>query len=170
MTELIPRGRRAIVLAGVVALLTLVGLASSAQPAAAKEVFFDPDTPAGKEYALPVDQAREEATGDGADESSGAGAPLFGAGVPPRGAGTGAAGAETGLTSHPQGQGPGGQPNGNARKTEPHGDSANPGQTVRVAAAGGSYPLTSGVGIVAAIMLVGAALGLGLRTLQRSNR
>ena len=46
-------------------------------------VFVDPDSPAGTEYAVPLEQARQEATG-----TSGAGAagisgdqPLFGVGI-----------------------------------------------------------------------------------------
>src|SRR5215216_4332513 len=49
------------------------------------EVHVDPDSPAGKEYALPLDSARRDACGspDGTGGSGGTGqsAPLFGAGV-----------------------------------------------------------------------------------------
>ena len=54
------------------------------------EIFVDPNSPAGTEYELPLDRAREEAGGGGAGGSSGGGsgagaatgeAPLFGEGV-----------------------------------------------------------------------------------------
>lgn len=62
-----------------------------AAPAAAQDPQVDPDSPAGREYELPIDRAREQA-GAGSSRPSGAGgsdvggasdAPLFGAGVEP---------------------------------------------------------------------------------------
>jgi hypothetical protein len=63
------------------------------QPQAmAGEVHFDPDSPAGKEYALPLDRARDEAAGTAqSDGPAGESSPLFGEGVSGSGGG-GAAG------------------------------------------------------------------------------
>jgi len=65
----------------------LCGLALIA-PAHAQDPQVDPGSPAGTEYQLPVDRAREEAGGGGPDGSGGSQdggtsteAPLFGAGV-----------------------------------------------------------------------------------------
>ncbi len=58
----------------------------------------DPDSPAGTEYELPIDSARERASSGGPRTSGSAGrAPLFGEGVrpPAAGAGTGRASSTT---------------------------------------------------------------------------
>jgi hypothetical protein len=88
-----------------VALLSLLSLGLPPGAAAQDEgVFFDPGSPAGKEYAIPLEQARREAAGGGRPDGSatlgrgpaagggaiaggGAGraAPLFGAGISQRG-------------------------------------------------------------------------------------
>jgi hypothetical protein len=64
------------------ALIALL-LAVAAPPAAAQQdgVFVDPDSPAGKEYAVPIDQACGEAAGGG--ESGSGEEPLFGEGIEP---------------------------------------------------------------------------------------
>ncbi|MGC1165450.1 MAG: hypothetical protein WA862_05015 [Solirubrobacterales bacterium] len=157
------------VLAGLVVLVTLIGLASSGPATAADEVHFDPDSPAGKEYALPLDQAREEATGGGkADEDSAAGAPLFGAGVSPPGAGVSPPGSASTRVPNPGGEQAGGRgANREADNPGRRGAAAGPAAIVRIAEAGDGYSLTSGAALVAAIVLVGGALGLALRALQR---
>ncbi len=61
-------------------------LAFIAPGAVAQEdgVFVDPDSPAGKEYVLPIDQARRDATGAGARSPvTGRPTPAFGEGVRP---------------------------------------------------------------------------------------
>jgi cobalamin biosynthesis Mg chelatase CobN len=63
-------------------LTCLCALALTA-PAQAQDPQVDPDSPAGTEYQLPIDRAREQA-GDGSRRSGGAAAaeaPLFGEGV-----------------------------------------------------------------------------------------
>jgi hypothetical protein len=56
----------------------------------AAEVHFDPDSPASKEYALPLPQARSEALGDsGVTSGSPSSAPLFGVGISGGGRGGG---------------------------------------------------------------------------------
>ena len=150
------------VLAGLVALLTLAGFVSSAQ--AADEVHFDPDSPAGKEYALPVDQAREEVAGGGeSNEDSGAGAPLFGAGVSPPGAKSAGSAGPRGDRGAQVGQ----QANQDTTRSTPGTPAASRAAVVRIAKAGDGYPLASGALLVAVILLLGGVLALGLRGLQR---
>src|SRR5690349_19568187 len=78
--------------------------------AAEKGVHFDPESPAGKEYALPLDQARNEGAGktgvgkDGSIEP----APLFGEGV-------GGSGGSGGEAAPHGGRGSEGRPGGEAR-------------------------------------------------------
>jgi hypothetical protein len=161
--EIIPRGRpsAAMVLAGLVVLLTLAGLASSGLATAADGVHFDPNSPAGKEYALPLDQARDEATGGGgSDEGSAAGAPLFGVGVSPPGA-------PSARVPGPGGERGGDPASAGARRAAQRGSAPSAAAVVRIAEAGDGYPLTSGAAMVAAIVLLGGALGLALRGLQR---
>lgn len=62
----------------------LCGLALFAPLAAAQddEVQVDPESPSGREYALPVDSARSQASkGSGSRRSAAQAAPLFGEGV-----------------------------------------------------------------------------------------
>jgi hypothetical protein len=69
-----------------VLLISLCAVALTA-PAQAQHPQLDPDSPAGSEYQLPIDRARERADAPRAAHgrgSSGA-APLFGTGVPARG-------------------------------------------------------------------------------------
>ena len=105
-----PRMRRLAALVAVPA--AALALAS---PAAAQEdgVFFDDESPAGKEYAIPSDQARSQSGGGGpsgggpgAGSANGGGAPLFGQGVTRA---QGRAGSRDGAG----GSGPGGRSSGN---------------------------------------------------------
>lgn len=78
-------------------LLVLGGAAAFPGGASAQEegVFVDPDSPAGTEYAIPVEEARREASGDpDGKDSTGAPrqAPLFGAGIKSEKRGDGGAG------------------------------------------------------------------------------
>lgn len=69
-----------------VAAVAALVLALTAPMAVAQEdgVFVDPDSPAGKEYVLPIDQARREAAGTGGRPSvPGRPTPAFGEGVRP---------------------------------------------------------------------------------------
>ena len=75
---------------------------------------IDPTSPAGTEYRLPVDRAREEARGGGSDDADAEGgqspAPLFGEGVEPDDDSGTAAGAKgTGTSTTGSGKGDGGQ-------------------------------------------------------------
>lgn len=65
-------------------LLVLVcAFAATAQVAAAQDdqVFVDPGSPSGKEYALPIDRARQQAATRAKQRSGTQKAPLFGEGV-----------------------------------------------------------------------------------------
>jgi len=70
-----------------VAAVALLTLALIAPTAVAQEdgVTVDPDSPAGKEYALPIDQARRDAANGGGNASPGLPrpTPAFGVGVRP---------------------------------------------------------------------------------------
>ena len=68
-----------------------VALAAPLDPAAA-QVFVDPGSPSGKEYAIPLEEARREASTGGGDfpvEQGERSAPLFGEGVGEESAGAG---------------------------------------------------------------------------------
>lgn len=136
--------------------------------ATAAEVHFDPDSPAGKEYALPLDQARDEAAGGkAADRPTGVPAPLFGAGVEPRdGApGAGGSGESGGQDSGEADQGSGA---GGGERGSP-GGGGGAALSLTDAESGDGYPLSSGLLLVAAVLLVGAGIGLTLRLAGRTS-
>jgi hypothetical protein len=134
-----------------------------APPAAAQQegVFIDPGSPAGQEYALPLAQARDQATGRPSDRAprTARDVPLFGEGVRPA------------FRRVPDGGAP---PSGRGatRPAEPQ-RTAPPQRggavTTRLAAAtspGGSgtgWTLVVGLGVVAAGALLGLALGAATR-------
>lgn len=149
-------------LAAAVALALLV---PCQQRAIAKEVFFDPDSPAGKEYALPLDQARDEAAGVGkSDGPAGEKAPLFGEGVSKKGSDPG---------SNPgDGNGDGSAAQRSDDRDAGQGQAPDPEQPPTSVAAisnvDGHYPLSSSILWVAAILALGGIAGLALRVTQRS--
>ena len=124
----------------------------------------DPDSPAGVEYQLPLERAREDAAKGGVDEPSrkeadgSTGAPLFGAGVEPgqRSSdrpGAGGSARDGGTT-----------PEGGETREGSGDESARRALAAEIAGGGGS-----GVGptllIVAAILVLGGLAGFGLRRL-----
>lgn len=150
--------RPAILLTGaVVAALVLLPQAA----ALAGEVHFDADSPAGKEYALPLDRAREEAAGAGkTDGPAGEKAPLFGEGVSSGGGGPQAGGAG--------GNGPGGETGIGQGRQEP---GAKVERSAAVAAAisdsDSGYALSSAILWLAALAALAGIVALVLRILQR---
>ncbi len=146
--------------------VVLALLVPTQQRAIAKGVFFDPDSPAGKEYALPLDQARDEAAGVGmSDGPAGKKAPLFGEGVSGRGSGPGASGGDTngsgsgvGRTQAPGGNGAEGQ--GSRRLHAPA-------IAVAISSPDRDYALSSRILWIAAIVALGGIVGLVLRAVQR---
>src|SRR3954447_241965 len=71
----------------IVALVAFAWMLGTAGAVAAQEpgVYLDPDSPAGKEYAIPLDFHRAQAVGRDAVE--GTAQPLFGVGITPAAAG-----------------------------------------------------------------------------------
>lgn len=142
----------------------VLALVPPQQQASAKGVFFDPESPAGKEYALPLDQAREEAGAVGTvGGGTGEKAQLFGAGISGLGAGPGSPGGGTGADQA-------GTPPGNAVKGQ-RGGTRRPHKAAVVAAAisspNRSYAVSSAILWIAAIVALGGVTALSLRVAQR---
>jgi len=93
---------RAAVLGAVVGAVLLFPSAPSAQE---EGVYIDPDSPAGREYAVPAEEARRDA--GGADNGRGDNAPLFGEGVSGDDDGSGSS-QDAGKPTNSQGTGDGG--------------------------------------------------------------
>ena len=147
---------------------------TAAAPGAAQEdgVFVDPDSPAGKEYAIPLEQARRDAAGGGGAErvgGSGAsgGQPLFGVGI------------ERAQEATKRGNGEGSSRGGVAGATAKGGDdsaraqdlvvpNARSSAAIEAAASEGSEALLTG-GVAAAVLAAGLLAGFGLRRLLRSE-
>jgi hypothetical protein len=171
-------------LAGVAVALLISALAPPSLARAQDGVFVDPDSPAGKEYALPLEQARREAAGGanrGEGEASGGREPsLFGEGINP---GNGAAGDRDrgpvgALRGGVSGRADADQ-DGSARSGERQGTSEAPGAAdlapdarssaaLEAAASEGSDVLVT-VGIASAVLGVGLLAGFGLRRLMRDS-
>jgi hypothetical protein len=153
-----------------IALVALLGLVAPRSSNAAGAVHFDPESPAGKEYALPLDEARHEATGtegespegsanSGAEGESSESAPLFGEGVSGGGGGATAGQGQPGAPEKG-----GSKPSGSGAPQGPSGHSGPGGQAPE---GNGGYPVLAGIGLAALIVLVGLGAGLGLRSLRR---
>ena len=127
-------------------------------------VHVDPDSPAGKEYALPLDSARRDAAGGGGSAAP-SDQPLFGAGISRQGRGQ----------AEERGQGEGG---GSTGKTNPgdRGGSESGGMGgVDASGAVAQAVAESGSGLSAGaltalialgVLVVGGAVGLSLRALR----
>ena len=123
-------------------------------------MFIDPDSPAGTEYAIPLDQARREAAGarGGPGSATAAEQPLFGAGIVRR--------------AEERAAGPGDSRNGDRRGAAEGGD-AEPSSEARTPSGGaaavaataneGNSDTLPTVGIAAAVLAVGLAAGLVFR-------
>jgi hypothetical protein len=140
-----------------------------APPALAQRgVFVDPDSPAGKEYALPLEEARRHGAGGGAP---GAGQPLFCAGI--ERAGAAAASSEAGPGSGGAGGSGSGGGDGKARGGGEAGNGASSGagggdeavqrSAAVKAAAGGSSDGLMTAAIVALVLVTGLLAGVALR-------
>jgi hypothetical protein len=145
-------------------LIALILAALAAPPASAQEdgVFVDPESPAGKEYAVPLEEARRQASGASAGDSrgdGGGGQPLFGVGIEPvprqteAGEGTQSGGGGGGNADEAQGP----------DRVAPSGQSA---AAVEAAASDGSDGLLT-AGIAAGVLVAGLLAGLVLRRLLR---
>jgi len=131
--------------------ISLCGLGAMPAMAAAQadEVFVDPQSPSGKEYAIPIDRARSEAAPKSKGPASGASqSPLFGDGV-----GTDDAPASG---------------NGSAAASERPGDrqpAAQPPPAVLRAQAAAPDGSANGVmlAVAAGVLLIGTLIGLFVR-------
>ena len=153
----------AVLVAGAVATGAWVPAAAAAEPG----VHIDPSSPAGKEYALPVDQARRDAGGSatqGGSGSHGGQGDLFGAGIGPSGGGGGGTGA-----GHTGGHATGGS-HGSAKAATRHASGGSPGSGPtagnRVSSPNSGSSDGALIGIVGGVLLLGAACGLGARRLR----
>jgi len=157
--------------------LLLPGVAQAQDPARP-----DPDSPAGVEYQLPLDQARRDAAPDPGGGGGGAGGgppgggsaeptPLFGAGITPDRSQSGG----EAIADADVGERPGDERSGDRADRAAAGaggpDARSPGAgepaksfstTAAAADGGGSTALTLG-GIALAVVVLGGALGLALR-------
>jgi hypothetical protein len=88
------------------AVLLLVLSCGSASAAQDPGVIRDPDSPAGQEYALPLDAERRTGAGDKAQAQEGT-SPLFGIGIGPPGGGAGGPGRADGTGKGSDGTGSG---------------------------------------------------------------
>jgi hypothetical protein len=159
-------------LVALAATATIAGPGAWEAAAAAGGVHFDPDSPAGQEYALPLERAREEAAGTQGQSGSGEkGAALFGAGVSGGGpSGSAAAGpggsqgasAGEGASGVRAGAGNGTAQEGTAR-AQPRGGPAS--TSIALAESGGGFSFLAGAAMVAAILLAAAIVGLVVRRL-----
>jgi hypothetical protein len=134
----------------------------SAQAAAPEPgVTFDPNTPAGKEYAIPIVQGRADGTGTGSGNQKGAANTPFGIGIkPPGGGGHGGGGGGGRGAGHGHGSGGTNVPG----PTGGTGSRVDPNLRSRIAHAdepGGTVVWTVGIGL--AVVLLAGVLTLGLR-------
>jgi hypothetical protein len=137
--------------------------------AQSKGVHVDPDSPAGKEYALPLDAARGNVAGGGDSAAPGGDAPpLFGAGISHRGS------VEDGSVSGELARGNRGDrtdseaPSGTAQPSE-DGDGAADAKAVDASADGPSAAMLTAL-VALGVMCVGVVIGLSLRSLRRTDQ
>ena len=147
-------------------LLGALALTAPAAVAQDDEIFVDPGSPSGKEYALPVESARKQAATDAQQRSSSAQpAPLFGEGVDDRST------ADAGGSGTGSGSGSGSAQGGGGGSTAA--DGGTPGASAatlkaQAAAPDGGIALAAVIGAGAGVLLLGGAVGLLLR--RRSAR
>jgi hypothetical protein len=126
-------GRRGLIALTLSAWLAFAGGTAVAAPD--DGVHYDPDSPSGQEYALPLDQARDQGGGKGRDAAP------FGEGIePPADSGSTTPGASGSGGDGGGGSGAGGSGNGGADRNGGSGSSGSGGGTGRDGAgsAGGS--------------------------------
>lgn len=132
-------------------LIVIFALGLPAAATGQEQPKLDPNSPAGVEYQLPLDRAREEAAGETSREPGGSQrAPAFGAGVTERGSST-----KDGGSGGGSGEGSGEADAGEASAANTRAKTAS---ATQEGGSGASVPL-----ITAAVLLAGGALGLGLR-------
>jgi hypothetical protein len=151
-------------------LLGLVAVGGGVASAQDSGVHVDPNSPAGKEYALPLDSARRDASGGASSGGSGGdSAPLFGAGIS-RGGGS------SGESATSSGSGSGdGKANG-ARDGGSGGSGSSVGgvdatQAARAVADTGSGLSAGALTLLIAlgVLAVGGLIGLSVRALRSGH-
>ena len=149
------------------ALIALVVLAVAAPPAIAQEdgVFVDPDSPAGREYAVPLEEARREATGTAGGTTESDGDQLFGVGIERSSSGGRGAGGAKG--SGVAGGGGGNSDGGNQAGSGEPAHWPERGRDRSRGSGGSSAGLTAG--IAGSVLLLGLLGGLGLRRVLRDG-
>jgi hypothetical protein len=159
-------------------------VASLALPTAAQAqgpgVFVDPDSPAGTEYAIPLEEARRNGAPDAEPRRGGGGAdpPLFGEGITRAPSGSAAGGGSAGSAGGGEGSGDGGGDGDRGAGKRGDGEVLGAQETARerhrssmaveAAARGGSDALLT-AGIAGAVLAVGLLVGFGLRRVLRSE-
>ncbi|MCA1569087.1 MAG: hypothetical protein LC798_01955 [Chloroflexi bacterium] len=153
---------------GLLLMLCALALTAPAAAAAEDEVFVDPGSPSGKEYALPVDSARKQAAGDARNKSSNSQAtPLFGEGVD-RDAGSAGGGSGSGESDAGGGSGRGGASGdgggeaSSPQRADPEGGTPVTARAQAASPDGGSGTIAI-IGAGAGVLLLGGAIGLVLR-------
>jgi hypothetical protein len=160
------------------ALAALLLAATGTPPAGAQEsgVFVDPDSPAGKEYAIPLEEARRQAAG-GSRANPGSGQPLFGEGIERAdGSASASDGAGSGTRNRSAvGADAAGRSGSVQRKSgvdTPAAPDIVPGASrsaaIEAAAADGSDGLLT-AGIAGAVLAAGLVAALGLRKLFKAQ-
>lgn len=131
------------------------------------EIFVDPGSPSGKEYALPVESARQQAAKGAQDRSSSAQpAPLFGEGVDEASAGEQGGGAASGGGGTGRGGGATDDADGGAPSAQGAARTAT--LQAQAAAPDGGIGLAAVIGVGAGVLALGGAIGVLLR--RRSAR
>jgi hypothetical protein len=152
-------------------LIGLVGTLCLASSAEAGEVHFDSQSPAGKEYALPLPQARGEALGTDAPADP----PLFGVGIgDPKSGGEERA---AGTSGDKAAATPGGESGREGKKHKTRGGAQAKGSDEAPAAGGkgnrppaapivispASYDTSGGIALIVGLTLIAIIAGLALR-------
>jgi len=150
--------------AGALAILAFV--AAPGATAAEPGVHVDPGSPAGKEYAIPLDQARNDATPSGGGHSgargSSPGSALFGQGIRPPAS-----------SSHSKGGSAGGGARGGSSTAAPvlgkSGERQRQAGVVALPAAASTGRVDTGLPLILAIAVLAAGClgGLASRTVRR---
>lgn len=152
-------------------LLALVMVCVPSSPAFGQEdgVTVDPDSPSGKEYALPLEDARRRAGSRGKGKRRSGQSPLFGAGVGASGAGR-TSGSRSRDTEEPAGGSSRGRRN-SREKPGSAGASARSPDTERIISRSGTVPsggMTPLSYVGAALLLLGVGVGVGVVLKRRS--
>jgi hypothetical protein len=168
-------------------LLLVVSLALPSAAQAQRGVVVDPDSPAGSEYRIPLEEARRHGAGDeqrrtGEGRTGTSGQPLFGEGIERApsasaagGSSVGAGGGGDGSAGESGGrlngtQEPGSDKRGEAKAVSDEATSGRGSTMAITARAGGDdSEMLATVGIAGAVLAVGLVGGFGLRRLLRNG-